>query len=323
MSKRLPVALTHIEELRVGRNGKGRVLESEIVGIHEAENSMRVIGRLSGFRRLAGLTVAVLVLGGCETVSFYAQAVAGHMSLVTNKRPVQEVLADPTIDPQVRRQLAYTLSVRDYASDVLRLPVDPAYTDYVDTGRAYVVWNVFAAPEFSLELKTFCYPVAGCVGYRGYFNEDRAKKFARSLAEDGLDVFVGGVAAYSTLGWFADPVLNTFLNRSDVELAALLFHEIAHKAVYVPGDTRFNESFATAVERAALQGFLQLQDEPGQYESYLARRRRDEAIVMLFSETRTALERIYSQPMSDDAKRLAKQSEFAHLNSRYRELHSD
>lgn len=277
---------------------------------------MRVIGGLSGFRRTV-LAVAALMLGGCESVSFYAQAVAGHMKLVTGKRPVREVIVDPEVEPAVRGRLMYAMRVRDYAGDVLGLPVASAYTDYVDTGRAYVVWNVFAAPEFSLALKTFCYPVAGCVGYRGYFNEGKARAFAQSLAEDGYDVFVGGVAAYSTLGWFDDPILNTFLHRSDAELAALLFHEMAHKAVYVPGDTKFNESFATAIERAALQAFLQSHGDPAEYDGYLAQRRRDQAILDLFAATRDALTRIYAEQMSDATKRAAKQSEIARLQTRY------
>ncbi len=165
------------------------------------------------------------------------------------------MLADPATPPALKSRLERVTAIRDFASTELKLPDNQSYRSYADLQRPFVVWNVFAAAEFSIEPEQWCFLIAGCVGYRGYFAQENAETFAQELRERGLDVFVGGVPAYSTLGWFDDPVLNTFINYPDYELARLIFHELAHQVVYVKGDTEFNESFAAAVEyrgRAAL-----------------------------------------------------------------------
>ena len=187
--------------------------------------------------------------------------------------------------------------VRQFAVG-LGLSVGDSYGEYEDIGRPYVVWNVFAAPEFSLAPKLFCYPIAGCVSYRGFFKEAAARKFAEKLAKQGYDVYVGGVAAYSTLGWFDDPVLSTFVNRSDAELAALLFHELAHKTLYVKDDSRFNESFATAVEQAALKRWLASRGKPGEYASYEVKRVREQQVVDLIEATNKRLEALYESKLA-------------------------
>ena len=200
---------------------------------------------------IAGL--ALVFLSGCSTVGYYWQSVSGHMQMLNAARPVADVVADPQTSVALKKQLELSQRIRSYAVTDLKLPDNASYKRFADLRRSAVVWNVMAAPEFSLTLKTWCFPVAGCVGYRGYFNEAEARAEAAQLQSDGLEVFVYGVPAYSTLGkleWLGgDPLLNTFINYHEGDLARLIFHELAHQVVYAADDTMFNESFATAVER--------------------------------------------------------------------------
>jgi predicted aminopeptidase len=268
----------------------------------------------------AMLIFALAMTGGCSTLGYYTQAVMGQMAILTHRRPIDRVLADPATDDAIRHKLGVSRDVCSFAREELGLPVGDTYSDYVDVGRPYVVWNVFAAPEFSLSLESFCYPIAGCVTYRGFFSEKDARAFAEKMAAKGNDVFVGGVAAYSTLGWFDDPVLNTFLTRSDEKLAALLFHELAHKAVYVPGDTAFNESFATAVERAALRRWFAARAEPEAFAEYLARDAREQQVVRLIKATNERLAVLYEQDLPADVMRAQKRAAIDDLRARYAAL---
>lgn len=286
------------------------------------------MGRVSSdrSRRYRNLAIALVLLvgaSGCSTVGYYTQAVLGQMSLLSKRRSIDAVIDDPSTGEIVREKLLLAKKITAFAESSLGLPVEDSYSSYVDTGRRYVVWNVFAAPEFSVRLESFCYPIAGCVSYRGFFNEADARAFGARLAEDNYDVFIGGVAAYSTLGWFDDPILNTFVRRSDTRLAALIFHELAHKAVYIKGDTRFNEGFATAVERAALRQWLEISGRPNAFEAYVARERREQAVVDLIVETRDALDRLYSEPLDEEQMRARKTGLIANLRDRYRALAAD
>ena len=264
-------------------------------------------------------------LPGCSSMNFYSQAVKGQLQLLWNRRSLEVVLADPSTNSEVKKKLELARDVLSFAEQQLGLPVEGSYSSYVDTGKPFVIWNVFAADEFSIELQTFCYPIAGCVSYRGFFEEAAAREFAANLQSQGYEVFVGGVAAYSTLGWFDDPVLNTFLNRSDEKLAALLFHELAHKVVYIPGDTRFNESFATAVERIALSRWLEARvseskNEPDKFLQHLASQKRSQEVIQLIANTRVLLAEIYRQEMSDSDKKNRKIAVIASLRSQYHTL---
>ena len=272
----------------------------------------------------AGLLVAlVAAASGCSTVSYYTQAVVGQMNLIAKRRPIERVIEDPETPPNVRAKLTLAREITRFASTELHLPVDGSYSSYADIGRSSVVWNVFAAPEFSLEPESFCYPIAGCVSYRGFFKEAAARDFARDLQDDGLDVYVGGVAAYSTLGWFNDPILNTFVNRSDARLAALLFHELAHKVVYVPGDTAFNEGFATTVERHGLERWLVSRNTPEVYAAWLLQENSDQAVIKLIGDTRRGLAAIYESDRSNDDKRTEKAGAIEALRQRFEELKSE
>ena len=245
-------------------------------------------------RTLASLG-AVGLLCGCTTLDYYAQAVSGQLALLHRARPIAERLEEPGLPQGLKRRLERVLVIRDFASRELGLPDNGSYRAYADLERPFVVWNVFAAPEFSLQPEQSCFPVAGCVTYRGWFAQADAERHAGALRERGFDVYVGGVPAYSTLGWFNDPVLNTFVNYPETELARLLFHELAHQQFYLGGDTRFNESFAVAVEHEGVQRWLRREGTPGQlqqYESFQSRRREFIALVLAY---RTRLEALYRQ----------------------------
>ena len=272
--------------------------------------------------RLLPCVLCIGLLSGCESIGFYRQALFGQLEILVKREPIQAVIGKAETNLPLKERLMLVESVREYARSTLNFPVGASYATYVDTGRAFVVWNVFAAPEFSLDAMRWCYPIAGCVSYRGYFQQDKAEKLADKLRSDGKDVFVGGVAAYSTLGWFSDPVLNTFLNRSESKLAGLIFHELAHKILYVPGDTVFNESFATAVENEALRRWLNDRQQPRIYRQYLDGQARRFEFVSLIDSYKERLRTLYNQPLADADKRAGKQELIQALREDYKVLQS-
>ncbi len=220
------------------------------------------------------LLVAAALLTGCQSVGYYAQAVSGHLQIVHRQQPIAELLQQPTSE-SLKAKLRLILSLREFAAQELRLPVNGHYLRYADLGRSNVVWNVTATPEFSMTAKDWWYPVVGRLAYRGYFVEREARQHAAELAGQGFDVDVGGVQAYSTLGWFRDPVLNTFIHEPETELAELLFHELAHQRLFVSGDTVFNEAFAEAVGEEGTRRWLHAKHgELGvrEYEDHLRRK---------------------------------------------------
>ena len=252
------------------------------------------------------LPSAALLLSGCSTVSFYWQAFAGQMEVTRLARPLDEVLSDPQTPADLRRRLEYAQRAREFASRELGLPDNASYRRYADLRRPYVVWNVFAAPADSLKLRTHCFPVAGCVVYRGYFAQAGADAEAAMLRAEGLDVYVGGVPAYSTLGWFADPLLNSFIRYPDLEIARLLFHELAHQVAYVGDDSTFNESFAVAVEQAGLKRWMDANAGAAERAGYAAFAERRRALTRLFMTARRDLEAAYGAPTDSAIKRAAK-----------------
>ncbi len=210
---------------------------------------------------------ALLPLSGCTTLGYYAQAVGGHLEVMRLAAPVEERLREPDTPEPLRAKLARALAIREFASRELALPDNGSYRRYADLGQPFVVWNVVAAPEFSVEPLESCFPFAGCVSYRGYYSEEAARAYAAALAEKGYDVHVGGVPAYSTLGWFDDPLLSTFIHYPEAELARIVFHELAHQVVYVKGDTMFNESFASTVEEEGVRRWLEREGTLAQRET--------------------------------------------------------
>lgn len=271
-------------------------------------------------RRVQVFLLAALLAGllaGCGNVSYYAQAVNGHLEVMRAARPIDEIVRDPATVPVLTRQLAEVGQIRDFASSELGLPDNDSYRSYTDLGRPYVVWNVFAAPEFSLEPRRWCMLLVGCVNYRGYYAREDAERLAAELREEGYDIYVGGVAAYSTLGWFADPVLNTFMVRGTLEVARTVFHELAHQAVFVKGDTSFNESFATAVENEGMRRWTAGHAAAGQRAVFDANRTRKAAIAGLFRDYRQKFETLYAIERDAAQQRRAKADLFDALRRDY------
>jgi len=248
------------------------------------------------------------------------QAAHGEMQVLEHRRPIADVIEDPKTAEPVRASLEEVRAARDFASRVLHLPDNRSYRTYSDIGRPYAVWNVVAAPEFSIEPKEWCFPVTGCVAYRGYFSKEEAEHFAAELHRQGYDVLVGGVPAFSTLGHFADPVLNTMMVYGDVELAAIIFHELAHQAVYVAGDSEFNEAFATSVEDEGVRRWLLAQGRVAELRRYDAESARQRAYIRLFLRRRAQLEQLYASGLPSGAMRVKKRELYAALEADMRKL---
>jgi len=263
----------------------------------------------------------VCLTSGCSSIGYYAQAASGHLSLLSKAKPVPDWLADDGVPQNVHDRLALSQRMRDFAVSELKLPDNASYRRYADLGRPAAVWNVVAAPELSLTLKTWCFPVVGCVGYRGYYDQAEATAFAAEQRAAGLEATVQSIPAYSTLGrlpggYFSDPLLNTFIRWPEGELARLIFHELAHQVAYAAGDTMFNESFATAVERIGGHRWLQEHATPEARDEYdkLDSRRQDFRRITM--QARADLDAIYrNTSLSDDAKRAAKTERMAQLRA--------
>lgn len=236
------------------------------------------------------------------------------------RQPIDDVLRDDRTTPELRNKLQTLLDARQFAIEHLLLPDNDSYSTYVETGREAVTWNVVAAEEFSLQAKTWCFPVAGCVSYRGYFDRAHADEYAAELARERYDVAVGGASAYSTLGWFADPVLDTMLRGGDVRYVGTLFHELAHQVLYVKNDSNFNEAFATFVEQIGVQAWLRHRGESDRIAAYDASQRRVEDFVDLLKQTRDALQVLYARDLAEDDMRTAKRSVFEQMRTDYESL---
>lgn len=258
-----------------------------------------------------------LALSGCSGAAYYGHLLDGQLDLLRRREPVAAIVADPARDPELRRRLALAQEARDFASAALGLPDNRSYRLYADVQRPYVLWNLFAAAEFSVEPELHCFPIAGCVAYRGYFSQDLARGAAASLKQRGLETYIGGVEAYSTLGWFDDPLLNTMLGWSDERLAAVIFHELAHQQLYVADDTAFNESFATFVEREGLRQWRAARGLPAADSPAVRQREQFSALVLA---SRARLQRLYASGMPEQSMRAAKQAEFERLRRDYRAL---
>lgn len=264
---------------------------------------------------MAGRALALLAalgLGGCSTFSYYSHVLGGGWQVLAGREPIAEILANPATDATLKTRLTGVQAARRFAVTALALPDNGSYTEYTALDRPYVLWNVFAAPELSLQPVTHCFPIAGCVAYRGYYREALANAQAESLQAEGFETFVGGVSAYSTLGWFDDPLLSSMLVWDDERLAATLFHELAHEVAYVGGDTAFNESYGKFVE---LEGLRQWREARGLPVALPADLAFETAFIERLLAARNALETLYASPLSDDAKRSGKAEIFAELKA--------
>jgi predicted aminopeptidase len=259
-------------------------------------------------------------LAGCGT-TYLVQAARGQWQVMAERRPIERVIAAPGTPETLRRQLGEIQQARQFASRELGLPDNRSYTTYADVGRPFVVWNVVATPEFSVRPLQWCFPVAGCVAYRGYFREAAARQFGERLQQGGHDVALGGVSAYSTLGRFADPVLSSMLRFGDTDVIGTLFHELSHQVVYLPGDSAFNEAFAVTVEQEGLARWLRAQGRAAEFDAYLQRRATQLEFVATLRRARERLEALFARADLDDtARRAAKAEVFADLAQALRAL---
>jgi predicted aminopeptidase len=268
----------------------------------------------------AAILICSLLVSGCDTVAYYKQAIGGHLEIMNSARPVEEWLADPKTPAALRERLQLARRIRVFASRELGLPENPSYTAYAELERPYVVWNVFAAPQFSVMPHKECFPFTGCVSYRGFFSEQDAWRHAEQLRLQGFDVHVGGVPAYSTLGWFDDPLLSTFIRYPDSQLARLVFHELAHQVVYARSDTTFNESFAVVVEEEGVRRWLESEGRPAELASFRDRQQRRKLFASRVKEARSRLSAIYKADLPRDELMRKKREEFDRLRADYPSL---
>jgi predicted aminopeptidase len=272
------------------------------------------------FWTLATVTHLALAATGCADLAYYRQATAGQWELWRAGRPVAEVLADPATSLELRRRLASAQALRAFASADLALPDNASYRDYADLGRSWVVKNVFAAPELSLEPRRWCFSVVGCLSYRGYFDAEAAQRLADELRAGGDDVYVADVSAYSTLGWFDDPLLNTFIDWPTGRLAELMFHELAHQRLYIADDSAFNEAFATVMGRLGAERWLEQRGAARERADYAADYQRRQEFLRLVATARERLAALYASSRSETEKRVGKRDVLTELRDRYRVL---
>jgi predicted aminopeptidase len=268
-----------------------------------------------GFLRIFVSLLFSFLLSGCDTLAYYVQAINGQLTLMSRARPIDATIADPATPQALRERLELARSIREYASRELKLPDNGSYRSYADIGRPYVVWNVVAAPEFSLEPVESCFPVAGCVPYRGFFDKESAERHAAALRAAGNDVDLRGVPAYSTLGRFDDPLLSSFIRDPDAELARLIFHELAHQVLYVKGDATFNESFAVTVERAGVRRWLAATGRGAALKNFLELQERREKFRQRLDQSRARLKALYAMPLAPEEMRERKRVEMALLKA--------
>lgn len=264
---------------------------------------------------LAGAAAALLA--SCSGLNYYAQAAQGQLSLLSGARPIEDWLADNGTDSRLRVRLATARHIRSFAVKELGLPDNGSYKNYAALARPYVLWNIVATPELSLKPLQWCFPVAGCVSYRGYYSKQEAQAYAQELRAGGHDVSVGGVPAYSTLGWFNDPLISTFIHYPDAELARLIFHELSHQVIYVPGDSQFNESFASAVEEAGVERWLAGFGNDAMRQNYTRFAARKKDFLKLLLDYRRALETNYASKAPAADKRSTKARLFVQLKDDY------
>jgi predicted aminopeptidase len=262
------------------------------------------------------LCALAVTTAGCAA-PYYWQAIGGQLELLRKREPIHELIADPQADPALKSTLTRIAAMRRFAVDELGLPSNDSYTTYVALDRPYVVWNVVATEEFSVDPQRWCFPFAGCVAYRGYFDKAAADRFAAELATDGLDVHSGGSTAYSTLGYFADPVLSTMVNGGEQYVASLLFHELAHQQLYIKDDSEFSEAFAMVVEEIGTARWLAQHGTAADIERYRIRRERRTQFGELIAEQQARLRTIYASAVAPAELRAEKERAFAALRAEY------
>jgi predicted aminopeptidase len=273
------------------------------------------------FRSALMIGAVAGLLASCSTLGYYSQAAQGQLELLSDARPIDDWIADPGTSSRLRLRLETARQIRRFAVSEMALPDNNSYKNYASLNRKYVLWNVVATPELSLKPLQWCFPVAGCVNYRGYYSKEAAEAYARELRAEGDDVEVGGVPAYSTLGWFNDPLISTFINYPDAELARMIFHELAHQIVYAQGDSQFNESFASTVEEVGVERWMDRFGNQTMRDGYARYKSRKHDFLALLLKYRKALEQNYALvDRSDNEKRAVKARLFQELKVEYQVL---
>lgn len=259
-----------------------------------------------------------ILLGACSNLSYYGHLAHGQYELMSARVPIRDIVEDDKQDAALRERLGKVLDARAFATQHLDLPDNDSYTEYADLKRPYVVWNVFATPELSLKAIEHCFLFVGCLAYRGYFDQQQAEEMAAQLRQQGDDVYVSGIPAYSTLGWFDDPVINTMMNWSDTVLIGTVFHELAHQKLYIKDDTVFNESFANFVGDEGLREYLAARNDHSDAE--ILRKQREHRFIEMVLSARRRLDQLYKSNATEQAKRDGKAAEFTRLRAEYQTL---
>lgn len=272
------------------------------------------------FMRHFFVLIMPLLLGACADLGYYWHSAKGHMAIMHQRVAIEDILADPESDTGLQQRLILVKEIRRFAIEQLALPESGSYTDYAQLDRPYALQNLVAAPEFSTRPLTWCYPIAGCTSYRGFYQQQRLDDFVKSLKIDNNDIHISRVPAYSTLGWFDDPVLSSFINWPDHRLAGLLFHELTHQRIYIDDDTKFNESLATAVQQVGIRAWLSSRDQHGRLEKFNRSLLYRRDVVLLIETGRNQLSAIYQGDQSDAWKRAEKQKIFQTMREQYEEI---
>jgi predicted aminopeptidase len=263
----------------------------------------------------------VAAFSGCQGIGYYKQAVCGECQILAHQQPIRQLIANPKTSAPLKAKFEQVLKIREFAAQQLHLPAGQSYLKYVDLHRPYVVWNVNVAPALSLEPMTWWYPFVGHASYRGYFAEEAARHYAAQFTTNNWDVYVDGIETYSTLGWFKDPLLNTFIDEPDSYLAEIIFHELTHQRLFIPGDTDFNEAFATFVSTEGVRRWYLASPTPQAYESYRLGLKQDHQFVNLVTTARARLQAAYEDPKLSDAAKLARKQEIiAQLRAEHAQL---
>ena len=274
----------------------------------------------TGLLRHGPILVLALLLSGCNSLGYYAHVVNGHLDLMSREEPIQDLLEDKDLDAKLQRKLQLVQRLRRFASDELLLPDNGSYKTFVRLERQYPVWNVIAAERYSVKAKQWCFLFTGCISYRGYFDQEQAVAMAAELKQQGYDVYVAGVAAYSTIGWFDDPVLSSMLYDDEARLAGILFHELAHQKLYIENDSSFNEAFATAVELEGVRRWLKQHGNQQEIQAYRRHKQRQKQFQHLLRQTHEALKQAYEGETEQHRLKELKRQHFQQLQQQYAEL---
>lgn len=270
--------------------------------------------------RLFFLLIVILLQSACTDLGYYWHSTKGHLALMNKRVDIDDMLESPDLDADLRQRLLLVKNIRAFSVDELALPDSGSYHNYVQLDRDYLLQNLFAAKEFSTQLHKWCFPVAGCLSYRGYYDEELLNEYANQLRAQNFDLHIAYVPAYSTLGWFDDPVLSSFINWPDYRLAGLLFHELTHQRIYIDDDTQFNESLAVAIQQAGTELWLKANNEEAQLDEFTRWIVYRREVVSLIEETRKKLTRLYRENLDDTTKRQIKQAIFDGSRESYADI---